>query len=230
MIDDHQPNNNRYDNFPTTQINTITRSKVFYESLIMQKYERPKTQNKLCNKFDDPGINFELTYQSKIKCIHDFKMAEFNYKMLNNILPCNKNLKLWGKQQNDECDICGQVHDIYHLLYECDHNRQIWHLVSKVLKLNISLKMILLGAHDQVKDFVISLVAYYIYKYWLICNSECKTRSWKYMRIFFIQELYGASNVYMITKLAECCPYLNMLKYELTVKKTLKKLVQLVYS
>ena len=40
---------------------------------------------------------FNESCKRKIKVLKDKKLAEINFKILNNILPCNRNLLKWGE-------------------------------------------------------------------------------------------------------------------------------------
>ena len=57
------------------------------------------------------------SYVSKVKHIKDKKLAATNFKILNNILPCNRNLRKWGKSDTDLCCFCQEEDNISHLLY-----------------------------------------------------------------------------------------------------------------
>ena len=49
------------------------------------------------------------SYMAKMKLIKDKKLAETNFKILNNILPCNKNLQKWGKKDSKLWYICKET-------------------------------------------------------------------------------------------------------------------------
>ena len=110
-----------------------TKSKHFYKILIQRKMEKPKSENKIQTTLNDNYIAFDQVYTRKIKRIKEKKLSEFNYKVLHNILPCKRNLKIWGKTNQDTCDVCRDIQDIKHLLFECQHARKIWHLIEIAL-------------------------------------------------------------------------------------------------
>ena len=45
------------------------------------------------------GYNVNTVFICKIETLKEIKLKEFNNKVLNNVLACNKNLHKWGKQQ-----------------------------------------------------------------------------------------------------------------------------------
>ena len=51
----------------------------------------------------------------------DKKLAETNFKILNNILPCNRNLFKWGKCDTNLCHFCQEEESVGHLLLECTY-------------------------------------------------------------------------------------------------------------
>ena len=75
------------------EYNISLRSKYYYESLVEQKREKPKYSILITNQIKVD--NMQIIHIARIKKIHDYKIAEFNYKVLNNILSCNTNLKIW---------------------------------------------------------------------------------------------------------------------------------------
>ena len=65
-------------------------------------------------------------YVKKIVKISDRKLAEFNFKMIHDILPCNVNLVRWRKANDKQCRLCKVDETIVHLLYKCKYAHQIW--------------------------------------------------------------------------------------------------------
>ena len=83
--------------------------------------------------FNDQTLEFSTIYQKKILDIKENKLAEFNYKVLHNILPCGVNLNMWRIIDTKKCDICNIDEDIPHLLYNCEIANSIWRIVSKIV-------------------------------------------------------------------------------------------------
>ena len=72
--------------------------------------------------------------------IKDKKIAEFNYKVLHNILPCNVNLVRWKKAENKKCMFCKEDEDIPHLLFNCMYAQTIWKKLKNDCNFNVSLE------------------------------------------------------------------------------------------
>ena len=61
-------------------------------------------------------------YQTKVKCIDDQVVSEFNYKLLNNLLSNNLYLSRW-KNTPPFCTACSDViENTKHLIFECTYN------------------------------------------------------------------------------------------------------------
>ena len=116
---------------------TYTKSKYYYDHIIENVVTRPTAEryweNILGLRIDD---NFLRTsYVCKVKQLKDKKLAETNFKILNNILPCNRNLFKWGKSDTNLCLFCQEEESMSHLLYDCIYAQKIWKLVNDVFHL-----------------------------------------------------------------------------------------------
>ena len=113
---------------------------------------------------------FEKCYKNKILSVKDKKLAEFNYKLIHNILPCNKNLKKWNKVENSKCRICDVEESIVHLVLECQFAKGIWNDLSNKTGTNVNLIDIIIGQHSITLNIIVSLISYAIFKEWV---DEC---------------------------------------------------------
>ena len=112
----------------------------------------------------------------KIKHIFYKKVAEFNFKLLNNLLCNNIFLRKIKKSESDLCQYCkAYSEDNEHLILSCDNVNHIWKLASKILKFEIQWKHILIGfcfeKNQKIVDLnnIISTIATIIYKYKMYC-------------------------------------------------------------
>jgi hypothetical protein len=90
----------------------------FYKNLIHKKFVKPCYQTKLSQEFAIPvnDSNLWKNIYSR-KDINDNKIAEFNYKMLHNILCNNAYLSKWFRDKGDNCNICKTIENTKHLLF-----------------------------------------------------------------------------------------------------------------
>lgn len=78
-------------------------------------------------------------YVSKIKNMYENRIAEFNYKLLNDILNNNVYVSKWNKDVSPFCTFCNTEEDIKHLSYDCE-------IVKPILKKLVPfLSLLLLG-------------------------------------------------------------------------------------
>ena len=145
-----------------------------------------------------------IAFTNKVKNIWDKKIAEFNYKVLHNILPCPANLKRWQKSNNDQCDVCNEVCDVNHLLITCKLARYSWQLLSKTFNIDRTVKELVLGVNQSDNsNFVISVISFILYKYWIVSHSKaviCNLASYK---AFFTKELETRIILYKYMKRTE---------------------------
>ena len=105
---------------------------------------------------------FNRACYKKVKVIKDRKLAETNFKILHNILPCNLNLHKWKLRLNNHCNICGDVETIRHLLFECVYVKDIWKKVETTLGCKLTLSMVLFGLYvKEDVNYVISIILHY---------------------------------------------------------------------
>ena len=97
--------------------------------------------------------------------IEDTTLADFNYKLLNNILRHNAYLSKRKADASAECTICKTFETCKHLIYECSNVQPIWKLLIVYLNFNVEWRHIVVGFYLQntrkTRDLnlIISLVA-----------------------------------------------------------------------
>ncbi len=131
MLGNHEPVHNIHVPLITFKNKEIFRfknckSKPFYRNLLVKKVETNVHEVYWKNCLDIDDDSFKKCYHRKIVKCFDKKLAEFNFKILHNILPCNSNLKKWKKFNDENCRLCKEKEDIKHLLYTCMFSYRIW--------------------------------------------------------------------------------------------------------
>ena len=81
---------------------------------------------------------------------------------------CFANLKIWKLQDNDNCIVCKGTHSILHMLYECPIANDVWLIFQAFLQFKITQNAIICGVKDKISNFLISLISFFLYKYWII--------------------------------------------------------------
>lgn len=146
-------------------------SSLYYKELVHQKFESPSQIKKWLHVDENiESVLYNIHSVKIVQTLKDKKIAEFNFKVLNNILPCGDNLEKWKILQNSSiCPICFKLHNISHLLFYCKKASDIWLKIGNIFNLDISLNMIVTGQNCSPEfSFCLSLIAFGIYKEWLL--------------------------------------------------------------
>ena len=218
LIGSHEPDNDTHIILFPNQENQVenfqsTKSKFFYNCLVDFKSSEPvKQQQYWKDMLRMNDIDFQYVYETKVKCVKDKKLAEFNFKLLQNILPCNVNLVKWKKHESKLCDLCGIEEDIKHLLYTCDFAKGIWTEFTKVSGIDIELQDIVLGVRlDSTNTFIVSMFAYLIYKDWLIHSLNSSPRSRHASLMLMKSDLKYRSSIYSTIGLHSVSDMINVI-------------------
>ena len=156
------------------------KSKFFYNAIKAKKCEKwfiwRKWERQFCAK--DEQINWYNFFQTKIKC-KEIKLANFNFKIINCILPSLCDLFVYGKSDKFHCSVCNNICDIKHLFFDCTLSKDIWDFVYNISGLRITYRKLIIGysGDDKFTEFLnyfISIVAYVIYKCYL---KELETKN-----------------------------------------------------
>ena len=112
---------------------------------------------------------YKRNYKTQLK-----KFAEFKYKILTNILSCGVKINIWNPNVSKYCQVCGESENIPHLLFCCKRLHGLWCIIGNKQKLSIKLKHIIFGLQnvtdkDYVRNLVIVITAFSIYKSWNNC-------------------------------------------------------------
>ena len=97
-------------------------------------------------------------------------------------MPCRYYLHKWNPRITETCPFCGQIESIEHLVFFCNRIQAIWNVVGNALNCKIRIKHILFGfpyADIAVVEYCISIIAYFIYKTWLLFNLEYNDDGYK---------------------------------------------------
>ena len=155
------------------------KSRFFYSILTSKIVTRLPMESIYSREFNfqNQTALWQSIYKQKLCDLKIKNLEEFNYKLLNNIVPCGYVINKWKANIPKYCDVCGELETTKHMLYDCDRINQIWRTISSSIKCNIEWKTIVCGfpGYSASKklfsiNFVISVIAYAIFKE----NSYCK--------------------------------------------------------
>ena len=115
----------------------VENTKYYYNHIIQDVVECPTSEryweNVLGLRVNEHFLH--TSYVCRVKNVKDKKIVETNFKILNNILPCNRNLFKWGKSNTNLCHFCQEEESASHLLFECTYAQNVWKLVNDVFQL-----------------------------------------------------------------------------------------------
>ena len=103
--------------------------------------------------------------------MNEIKLKEFNFKLLQNIVPCGRILSKWKANISENCNVCNEIETVRHMLFECERVKQLWIVISQILLYSIKWKDIVIGIPDyncrsekiNFYNIIISIVAYAIF-------------------------------------------------------------------
>lgn len=136
-------------------------------------------ESKWKNEFSDiNSLCLRKIYDEKIVKINDKSIAEFNFKLLHNLLPNNLYLSKWNKNIDKYCAYCREIENTKHMIFDCILVENIWKKVSDILKVNIDWKHLVLGfiyngnQSSVVLNNEVSFIACKIFKSKMKCKKK----------------------------------------------------------
>ena len=131
--------------------------------------------------FDKP-IWWKQVYTQKILNIPIRKIADFNFKLVHNILPSSALVSRWNSKVT--CKNCNVLDDTEHMLYNCNLVKDIWSISSffsniqlKWNHLSVGYKTFFEGNIIYDINLFISIICYAIFKYSMTCKCNNKIQS-----------------------------------------------------
>ena len=150
-----------------------TKCKLYYNSLLVKKRQLSPYQSILSREFDihNSFIWCKINL-NKIIYFSDPIIAEFDYKLLHNILNNNHLVRKCKVRFEMHCRYCtSEIENTKHLIYECCNVKNIWLIIGNILGFIIQWKHVVvvffLENNEKLHLFnnMISCVACRIYKY-----------------------------------------------------------------
>jgi exonuclease III len=154
-------------NITDPNINFQQKYKGIYETLVAKKFIHPTAELMWTKIYKFSETVLMNSYAFKIKKIKHVKLAEFNYKFLNNILPCGEKLKQWQYVKSDLCLLCKCKENITHIIVDCAFKLNLWKHICNKLNIPFDLTKIICGYNNIEIDWIITIVSYYIFKFWV---------------------------------------------------------------
>ena len=153
------------------------RCSFYYSNLVKYIFKKPYYQSFYSRLFKIEKDHWNLIYKAKIS-LNNRKLAEFNYKLINDILSNYSFLFKIKARNNPNCSFCNDTENSKHLLFDCISVKSIWFEVSAILNFDVKWRHIIFGFYLEENSKVVfyntllSFIAYRIYKYKMYCRID----------------------------------------------------------
>ena len=182
-------------------------SKVIYNKLVSKKSQSPISKSRWLDRFNTRHINFKDTYYNKVKRLRDKKVAEFNFKLLHNILPCNSKLHSWGIHHSNTCAFCDQIETVDHILFSCKDVVHLWNKLLPLFNMNdLNIYEMIFECSDLTMTWVLSLIQQKVFKRWVLYHNQKSISGLEY---FLYQELQYKLYLYEQNDYTDICKLLR---------------------
>ena len=108
---------------------SIIKNRDVYWEFVSHKQTKPNCANQWCNTYGIDLENWKIIYKL-YSSIKDTRLKAFQFKILNNLLPCNLYLSRIGRSDTNKCSKCDALDDMVHYLYSCPESKAIWEQLS----------------------------------------------------------------------------------------------------
>jgi hypothetical protein len=119
-----------------------------YWNFVTKKLTKPIAADKWCREFNIEEEKWPSIFNNYAN-IQDTKLKAFQFKVLNNLVPCKLYLKRIGRSDTDRCPKCNLLEDITHYLYECREVNSIWQQLMRWWK-GVTQQEIALSSRDVI--------------------------------------------------------------------------------
>ena len=141
------------------------------------------------------NLSFKIYQKSFLalkKVTNDMKFHDFQYRLLLNRVPANKQLYRWGIKSSDLCNYCGEKEDIIHLLFDCTRIFELWTQFAMFISTVFEAELFVLNTEElllnriHVDDKHLANLYCLIFKQ---CIYRCKCQKINFTFAMFINEI-----------------------------------------
>ena len=145
--------------------------------------------------------DIKLAFQKQLCSNIEIKLKEFNFKVMHNILPCNVNLHNWKIIDDPTCDLCTEEQTVTHLLFSCSRAVCMWQIFYNAYNKPIQMKDIICGYDDPELCNMVNIIAFLLYKEWLLSSINGERRPRMFPTNFFRNEIMLRGKIYKRSKI-----------------------------
>ena len=173
-----------------------SKAKDYYTILIGKLKEKSYIE-----KYWDNVLPNKTTWHENWKTQTDKKLAEFHYKLIHRILPCQENLYKWKLSNSNACRFgCPTVETYNHMFLTCPRLKLLYIKLEKIFQnigftMKLTYRTLLFGhkatytAYQPVNN-LLSYIFYAIYKHWLHNNVQTDIATWLHSHLIFRKKIH----------------------------------------
>ena len=83
----------------------------------------------------------------------------------------------WKEDIPEKCIVCNKIDDTDHLLFTCTLAKNIWKKTEESLGIIFLPKKFITHQYNHMTNFILSYVAFYIYKFWIETTNNRNNKS-----------------------------------------------------
>ena len=97
-----------------------------YRFFVSSLSKQPTAVQKWTETYKIPKEEWSDIFQLPYKICCETKLQTFQFKLINRIIACNYNLKLWNIVNSSDCNYCLEEDTMEHFFYSCLKIKLFW--------------------------------------------------------------------------------------------------------
>ena len=177
-----------------------TKSKEYYQYLINKIKHMTYNEKYWTTIFPERPFWTDL-WNSRVKNQKNKKIADFHFKLLHRILPCQENLFRWKILNSNKCRFgCQCIENYHHMFVVCPRLNHLYNKVEAIFKsmnldIHITYKTLILGykatypAYEDINT-LLSHIFFAVYRFWIQNDSSIDINIWVFSELKKWQNIY----------------------------------------
>ena len=178
--------------------------KDYYAMLISKTKEKSFIEKHWDNIFPNKPTWQEI-WSTRVKTQTDNKLAEFHFKLIHRILPCQENLYKWKLSNSNTCRFgCPTAETYNHMFLTCPRLLTVHMKLEEIFRkigfsTKLSYRALLFGHKATYSAYhhfnnLLSYIFYAIYKHWIHNNAQTDIATWIHSHLILRQKIYQELN------------------------------------
>ena len=203
------------------KLNRIS-NKLVYQELINEQYEEPANLRFWTREYNTSRQTLTHTFHFIFRELEDNKMKMFRWKLLYKILPNRELLYKWKLADSPRCMVCNEIENYEHY-FKCRYFENFIQFTKDVFQTlgitknifqlnNIAIGYKIHDRHYNTINYLISCMAYTMYKSYHISEQKVKSVNckWIFRDILFIKvQLHRKRKIPLPWELKKVCKLID---------------------